>query len=109
MSNKPDILAETVGYAKCNAEAATHDREAWIAHYRNCEAALAERDRLLEVNAALRGALQFIADHDGKTLLAGSLGDHCDRAHQIGAAKAFHQMADAAGAALKRAEGGPVS
>lgn len=109
MSNKPDILTETVVYARRNAEMSIYDREAWEAHTRNCEAARVECDRLREVNAALRGALQFIADHDGKTLLAGSLGDHCDRAHQIGAAKAFHQMADAAGAALKRAEGGPVS
>jgi hypothetical protein len=58
-------------------------------------ALMAERD-------AMATTLKLIADHDGMTLLAGSLGDDGDRAHQIGANKAFNQMAEIAKSTLSR-------
>lgn len=64
MSNKPDILAETISFARSNAEMSTYDREAWEAHARNCSAALAERDRLREVCLSQCIVLQAV-DVDG--------------------------------------------
>lgn len=52
-----------------------------------------ERDRY-------RTALEFIAAMGDKTLIAPSMGPDCDRAHQIGANKAFEQCASAASTAL---------
>jgi hypothetical protein len=59
-----------------------------------------------ELTAVIRGfrsALLAISEMGGLTLIAPSLGPECDRAHQIGANKAFDQCADIAKAALERA------
>lgn len=44
----------------------------------------------------LKRALEFIAAMKGMTLIAPSLGPECDKAHQLGASKAFEQAADMA-------------
>jgi hypothetical protein len=49
----------------------------------------------------LRAALEFISAMRGMTLIAPSLGDDCDKAHQLGANKAFEQVADTAHDALQ--------
>lgn len=64
MSNKPDILAETISFARSNAKMSIYDREAWEAHTRNCEAALVECDRLRGICLSLRIVLQAV-DVDG--------------------------------------------
>lgn len=54
----------------------------------------------------LEAALRLIEQMGDKTLIASSLGECCDRAHQIGANKAFGQMADIAAAAMQKEKEG---
>ena len=49
----------------------------------------------------LRSALEFIAAQGGKTLIAPSMGEDFDKGHQLGANKAFEQMADVARDAIR--------
>lgn len=52
------------------------------------------------MTAELESALKFIAEMKGMTLIAPSMGPEYDKAHQVGAAKAFDQAADVALSAL---------
>jgi len=63
-----------------------------------------EVDRLKKLNAELLAALRAIAEMQGMTLIAPSLGTAADEAHQIGANKAFNQAAAIARAAIANAE-----
>jgi hypothetical protein len=58
---------------------------------------------LVKAAPDLLASLKLIAAMGDKTLIAPSMGECCDRAHQIGANKAFEQAADIARAAIARA------
>lgn len=62
--------------------------------------AATEIDRLRAENLRFRTGLELIAAHGDKTLIAPSMGEDFDKGHQVGANKAFNQMAGFAEAAL---------
>jgi len=92
--NPNDIfnMAASIGRAQVAAAQAAHD------------ARQPEVDRLKKLNAELLAALRAIAEMQGMTLIAPSLGTAADEAHQIGANKAFNQAAAIARAAIANAE-----
>lgn len=57
----------------------------------------------LEAAETYRKALELIAAQKNMTLIAPSCGQEFDYAHQLGATKAFNQLADIAQEALSRA------
>lgn len=69
------------------------------------EATYEAKARLMAAAPALIAALETIAEMGNKTLIAPSMGEDCDHAHQVGANKAFGQAADIATRALTAAQG----